>query len=73
MAAFSRPWETDWRQDKAPIDPVEFQGVPETPGNSPTRTKLQSFFGDGRGRARNPTPFLLTFNMNNIFCSYGVL
>lgn len=45
MAAFSRPWETDWRQDKAPIDPVEFQGVPETPGNSPTRTKLQSFSG----------------------------
>ena len=60
-AALSQPWETDPRQDKAPIDPLVFQksiNYRKQPKKDPTAGFF--FWGGGRmeeGVARNLTPF----------------
>ena len=60
-AALSQPWETDPRQDKAPIDPLAFQksiNYRKQPKKDPTPDFfIFLFFWMGEGVARNLTPF----------------
>ena len=75
--ALSQPWETDPRQDKAPIDPLVFQKSINY-RKQPKKDPIPGFFfggGGGRDRGRSgkkPDTFPLTFNTNNILYSYSV-
>lgn len=67
MATLPPAWEADLQQDKAPTDPVDFQRVSSTPGDSPTRTTLQASEAGLVGQnGEKASTFPLAFSVNNV-------